>query len=272
MTKRLISNADYHNSPAVGSTTLKTIDKKSVYHAVNQKLEQTDALLLGQLLHALILEPETVEDAYAVKPVVDRRTKSGKALYAEFLEEAELKTIVSSDIWKQANEMAKAILDNPVTENLLSGGESEMSYFAKDALNIERKCRLDYRKGNTIVDIKSTLDASPQGFMRSIMKFNYHLQAAYYMDTVNLEGTDQVNDFIFIAVEKTAPFAVGVYRLDAQSLLAGRKRYAAALTDLAEFKASDKPSKDFGYSNEVVDIELPIYELEAAEQKLEGGL
>lgn len=266
--KTFITNEAYHADAAIGSTTLKTIDKKSVLHAVNQTIKETDALVFGSALHCLILEPEQFDDKYAVKPVCDRRTKLGKELYAEFLEESEGKTIITQEQHTAVHGIAKSLANHPLVSNMLQGGESEVSYFADDSFyQVTRKCRLDYFKNGTIIDIKTCTDASPQGFLRSVIKYNYHLQASYYLDTVNMSGEDTAKDFVFVAVENTFPYAVGVYKLDQQSLNAGRNRYKAALTKLAEFKTSDKPVETFGYSQSLVELELPLWELEQAELK-----
>jgi hypothetical protein len=59
-------------------------------------------------------------------------------------------------------------------------------------------------------------DASPSGFARSIATFRYHVQASHYL--TGLHGAER---FVFIAVEKTAPYAVAVYELDAAAMAAG---------------------------------------------------
>lgn len=266
--KTFISNEAYHADSAIGSSTLKTIDKTSVFHAVNQVRKETDALVFGNALHCLILEPEQFDEKYAVKPVCDRRTKLGKQLYAEFLEESEGKIILTQEQHTAAYGIAKSLANHPLVSNMLKGGESEVSYFADDSFyNVKRKCRLDYFKGGVIFDVKTCKDASPQGFLKAVINYGYHLQASYYLDTVNMSGEDTAKEFVFIAVENVFPYAVGVYKLDEQSLKAGRNRYKAALTKLAEFKASDKPVENFSYSPHLVELELPIWELEQAELK-----
>jgi exodeoxyribonuclease VIII len=67
------------------------------------------------------------------------------------------------------------------------------------------------------VDLKTTEDASPRGFTRSISKYGYHRQEAFYRRGFSAAGQG-LDQFLFIAVEKTPPFAVGIYAVDSQSV------------------------------------------------------
>lgn len=56
--------------------------------------EPTPALLFGQFVHKLVLEPETVDKEFIVAPTVDKRTKDGKAMWAEFMGLVDRKSVV----------------------------------------------------------------------------------------------------------------------------------------------------------------------------------
>ena len=56
---------------------------------VNKEHTETPAMVLGSLTHCLVLEPERFAAKFAVAPKVDRRTNSGKALWAAFEHESE---------------------------------------------------------------------------------------------------------------------------------------------------------------------------------------
>ena len=58
--------------------------------------------------------------------------------------------------------------------------------------------------------------------------FNYHIQAAFYLDILQSLGINATR-FIFVAVEKSAPYLIGFYELDAQSLELGRSEYLELL-------------------------------------------
>jgi exodeoxyribonuclease VIII len=46
--------------------------------------QDTDAMTAGSVLDCLLFTPDEFSDKFAIAPDVDRRTKDGKALYAEF--------------------------------------------------------------------------------------------------------------------------------------------------------------------------------------------
>jgi hypothetical protein len=77
---------------------------------------------------------------------------------------------------------------------------------------------IDQHGATTIADVKTTEDASIEAFSKTIAQYGYAQQAAYYMDLLG------ASHFVFIAVEKTAPYAVGVYCLDAASIAVGREK------------------------------------------------
>jgi len=88
-----------------------------------------------------------------------------------------------------------------------------------------------------VIDLKSTVSATPEQFMRDANKFGYVLQAAHYisgMDVVApLEpdefGASQSRDFIFLCVEKTPPFYVNIFELGPRSMAEGVYRVHQAL-------------------------------------------
>ena len=105
--------------------------------------EPTPALVFGQMVHKLILEPETFNDEFAVAPDVDRRTKDGKAAWALFAEMNEGKTIVKAEDYDTACGMRNALLANDLITKLLSG-KHEVPLFWTDELTGEKcKVRLD---------------------------------------------------------------------------------------------------------------------------------
>ena len=57
-------------------------------YAMEHPEEPTPALLFGQMVHKLVLEPDTFDEEFIVAPEVDKRTKEGKAAWAQFEEDA----------------------------------------------------------------------------------------------------------------------------------------------------------------------------------------
>ncbi len=250
-------SADYHAHPAVSNSLLSQV-AKSPLHArayldgVRQK--QTAAMSFGSLFHTLVLEPHLFHAQYATFSG-DRRTKEGKALYAEI--EASGKTVISVEDNVTAAFMANAINNHPAASALLkregfSKGLAEASVFwTDDEFGVQCKCRPDlWRDDGIVVDLKTTDDASLDGFSRSIATYRYHVQAAHYM-----AGTG-AKRFVFVAVEKKAPYAVAVYELDAVALEVGRMLRQSDLMTYAECLRSNTWP---GYSTDVTPISIPAW-------------
>jgi len=182
---------------------------------------------------------------------LDRRTKEGKATYEALSTSG--KTLISNNDWNTINSMKNALLAHPMALNILTRSENEGAYTG-EIDGVQVKCKIDLQNKGYIFDLKSTDDASPEGFRRSIGKWNYERQAAFYTD-IALQNNVEVKGFVFVAVEKKAPFNVGVYMLEKDSEELGRNDYKKAL---AKYKLhTEKPETHTGYSPEILPIASP---------------
>ena len=134
-------------------------------------------------------------------------------------------------------------------------GLTELSFFSEDLGGIRAKCRPDWisHDKNIVVDLKTTQDASPKGFQKSIANFGYHIQCSWY-----LRGLRKLyvpaKEFIFIAIEKTAPFCIGVYRADEDMINAGMSEVDKSL-EVIKMCQETKLYPD--YTPTIQDISLP---------------
>lgn len=269
--KKLESNEVYHANEAVGSSTLKSIAKSSVLHAINQEFKATDSLLIGSAAHAAILEPETFDSQFAVAPKVDKRTKLGKETWNLFMEEAGDKQLLNEDQMAIVEGIKAATMSHPIARGMLTGGEAEYSYYSKcPETGLELKCRPDYVNQGALIDLKTTLDASLEGFTRQAGNLYYHLQAAYYLDVYNAANGTNVNEFFFVAVENKAPFGVSIWKVGHVEIEAGRAEYKAALRKYAKYMNDKSVNESFniqshGYPQEIKELVLPLYVLNRSE-------
>jgi len=251
---------EYHRHASVSKSQLDQFAKSPAHYlaSLTAPRKKTPAMRIGSLFHGLVLEPERVK--VAVAPDGDKRTKDGKAAWEAFCLENAGAEIVTADEGEMLNGMAESIRKHPAASALLSGpGTAEGSCWWYDNGSGELcRCRPDFYRADLgiIVDLKTTDDASPAGFAKSIWKYAYHRQAAIYMDGTSSATGDHVKGFVFVAVEKASPYAVGVYRLDMQGEEAGRVSYQSLLLDLAGCKIN----RNFpAYSNKIETISLPAY-------------
>ena len=214
-----MTEKEYRKHPAISRSELwklnESPEKFKWYKDHPEK--PTPALLFGQVVHKLLLEPDGFETEFAVLPEVDRRTKSGKDEYNAFLEENNGKGIVTLEMFQTAWEMAEKAKQEPFVAKLLKG-EHEKPYFWTDEVTGENcKCRVDCLTDiggkPYIIDYKTCSDASNDSFMRDAIKYGYHVQSAMYSDGVEHNiGTKPT--FVFIAQEKTAPYALNIFQAD----------------------------------------------------------
>lgn len=214
-----MTEKEYRQHPAISRSELWHIresPQKFKYYKENPP-EPTPALLFGQFFHKMLLEPDHVWNEFCIAPTVDRRTKQGKEEYARFMEDATNKTVVTAEMVEQAQAMCESVRQEPLAVKLLNGSVERPFFWMDDLTGEECKCRVDCLNQSysqpIIVDVKSTDDASTDGFIRSAIKYGYDFQSAMYSEGVQKNlGVKPI--FVFIAVEKKPPYSVNILQAD----------------------------------------------------------
>ena len=263
---------NYYSQEAVSASLLKAIVKQSAVHAEERMKpsEGTQAMRLGTAFHAVILEPEIAHELYAVQPIIDRRTKAGKEVYASFLENVGDKTVITQDQSQLLAGMKASCLAHPEVQQLL-----ELCYAVEfqtfwEIDGVPCKAMIDACSDEgTIVDIKTTQDASPEAFSRASFNYLYHLQLAWYANSMGIVGVDKdldgTKDFSkvnahIIAVENTAPFGVAVYKFSTDALEAGWELCKSGFNTWKEHKLNlVMGDGTYPYSNQVLELDLPYW-------------
>ena len=164
--------------------------------------------------------------------------------------------------------MKKALFNCAPAKKLLSAaGKPEQSYFWVDGeTGLGCKCRPDYMldDGSTIVDLKTTVDASYRGFLKSISNFRYHVQAGWYMNGLEQATEARPDRFISIAVEKTAPYGIGVYEADLYMTVNGYDQARIDLQKIAKWKEEERYPN---YCTDIQQISLPSWMTNAVKGK-----
>lgn len=216
----------------------------------------TPTMAFGTAVHCGILEPARFDSAIACAPAVDKRTKLGKATWQTFVEEHAGCIVLSRFDFDRARRCIDAVRAHPAASALLDGAIVERSLFWMDAkYNVPCKARLDaWTPDGVLVDLKTTADASPEEFGKSIANFGYHTQAAMYCGAAEhcLNASPQA--YVFIAVESEPPHAIACYRLPGAAILSGLHSVNKALARYADVLASGVWS---GYPETIETIALP---------------
>lgn len=233
------TNEEYHANAAISHSKLETFRRRpALYHrkyvlkTITAEAPST-AFRIGSAAHTLVLERDKFGSRYAIKPeTIDRRTKDGKAAWAEFEAANVGKTIIEKDEVEQLNQMADAVWANPLAEQLFAAGHAELSWRTSGSMPLQ--CRTDWFSSEGcalsngrpyIVDLKTveSLNVGDYGsFERSVFNFGYHRQAGFYLPLVSELLGRAVYDFFFVAVEKVEPFGVAVYRLSDEAVTLGQ--------------------------------------------------
>ena len=261
----IITNAEYHaiktHISSTGVRTFRKNKKQFKYSLTNELVKQTKSMADGTAVHAFFLEKDKFHKDFAVKPQDLRlNTKAGK----EWAQEHHNKIIIDSELGNNLYEMEKSFMDSPAKLIYEIKGKSELSYFWNDIGLVKGKCRPDWISddGILIVDIKTTTDASPRGFQKSISTWGYHLQLGWYLRGLQKLGLP-AEQFIFIAIEKTPPFCVGVYRADRDMINFAMKELDQLMPEIQTAMVS----KEFpDYTPEIMSLGLPPWMTEKKQQ------
>lgn len=219
--------------------------------------EETPALTFGRAFHCAILEPDVFASTYAAEPVFgDCRLKANKAARDEWRAEHAGRELISFDDHTTLLGMAAAVRKHPLASKMIRDGRSELTVSWKDPdTGLRCKSRADYYvpKLGMVADVKSTLNASPEEFKRSVVKYRYHVQDALYRAGF-AEAGEPVQHFVFIAIEKAPPYAVAIYSLEEEGIGRG---YSAARRDMETLAECVERNVFPGYAPGIQSLELP---------------
>ena len=271
-----MDNAKYHALPSVSKSHLDEINR-SPYHYWCRYLdpdriipEPTKAMIIGSAFHTLVLEQHLFDKEYIIEPIdapkrptaVQRNAKKPSAqtldaiaYWDDFDKKADKKTLLSREDYDRLVIMRNRVYEHPAANTILSmKGKYEQSYqWTDEATGEICKSRPDFHTADCslLVDLKTTEDASEYGFKKSCHTYRYHVQAAWY-----LRSLQKAESFVFIAVEKKPPYMVAVYNASANMIAAGNRVADKNLATLAECR---KTGKWVGYSEEITELDLPPY-------------
>jgi len=215
----------YQDTEYVSNSMLSNLTGKSPEYfrfAMDNPQPSTPAMKFGSAIHMNVLQPEEFNKNYAVAPKFDKRTKQGKADYAEFVKKNTFKTVISEQDFELMEQMTSKLMRDSDAKALLSKGLKEhIIAWENEEYNVKCRGMLDiYRPScQMIIDLKTTQDSSYNGFASSVRKFKYYKQAAFYMDAVRAQ------EFYIVAIEKSPPFSINIIQIGDELLDKGRELY-----------------------------------------------
>jgi len=226
----------------------------------------TAALRAGTIAHVAVLEPSKFQNEYIVPPEINKRTKAGKDEWAEWEAEHGDKVAITGDELTKANQLRENVFRNPKAAELLIGGMAEVPLTWSEEYLGETwsfKGRADYIKtfGNTmlVIDLKTTQDASYSAFQRSVINWDYSLQAAHYQRGVEVLHPEYEVHFVWVVIEKAAPFGCAVYSCTDEIYEHGNATKLAGLENLLEGENGDPKLQNLPYGSKIRPMRLPAW-------------
>ena len=239
-----LDEATYHRHPALSSTQARLLlNSPARYkYSLTHPQPRKDAYDLGTAVHTRVLgvgaEVVTYPDEH-LTPSGGVSTKAATVAWAEE-QRANGAVVIGRAQADQVNGMAEAVLADPEASGILEAiAGREVSVFAEvDGVSV--RARFDgLSEQGAAFDLKTTADASPQSFEKSITQWGYHVQTAWYDSAWAAHTGSELQSFDFIAVEKHAPYLVGVYGIDFSFLSIGRELSADARALFSSCTATD---------------------------------
>lgn len=235
--------------------------------------EETKAMADGSLMHCAVFEPSEFSARYAVLPpdapkkltAAQLRAKNPSAetvkaavWWEEFNTVHRGKIYITNEKYTQVHRIADSVRRHPAAGYLvgLPGRVEQVFTFTEPFTGAPCKIRPDFLPDPIpfIIDLKTTENASPADFARSVVSYRYFVQAPFYLDGYEYSGAGKMEGFMFIAVEKEPPYAVAVYDTPVSVLNVGREKYIEnCQTYVNCLQSGVWPA----YSDDILPLEMP---------------
>lgn len=263
---------DYFLHPAMSQSKLKDL-KKSPRHfwlkhlASNRVAEpETDAMRFGRAVHCALFEADLFATRYIIIPGdIDRRTKSGKEKWELFVGQHADKNFLTAEQDADIKAIVDSVRQKNTTKLLLRNGQPEKEIFWTDLYTgVECKGKLDYFiepcarfPTGIIIDLKTTQNADPHEFSKTVLNLGYYNQVAFYCTGIKtIYNLSDYPIFIFIPVEKNQPFECSFFAADENILEIGLKENNKLLNI---YKSCINDGHWPGYHDKIQLINLPIW-------------
>lgn len=270
MTGRVVmamDNDEYHSGPGLSHSGVKRILRTPWHFQALREPHDTHPatptpqMFAGTLCHCATLEPDEFYERYVVGPEVSTRASREWKEFVAANPGRESITVAQRDIaWAQAN----SLRSHPVVAELLAGMcVAEMAVYWTDAdtgvlckakPDLTHYCGTLDRPAVILMDVKTTGDASPEGFAKAVANFGYHTQADWYCWGYEQATGTPCEGMVFAVVENEFPYACAVYMVDDEALSIARERNRKALALYAE---CERKAIWPGYPHDLQVISLP---------------
>ena len=265
----IVSDEDYHSGPGVSASGLCDFLRSPAHYKHSRSHpKRTPAMDFGTQVHEYILQPERFNWRYAIEPanIIGPKNKNpAKALWDAFKArcEDEGRQPLDKATHESIFNIACAVTSHTSAALMLENSVKELAAYTTDpATGFVMKAKADIAMPWGVADLKTTEDARPSSFVRTISAFHYHVKAAWYLRVFNSMLEEKMDAFVWIAVEKAAPHGVACYAASQRMLEKGDEIGQSALARMLQCQTENYwPA----YSEEIEPIELPEYAYKGAD-------
>jgi hypothetical protein len=262
-----ITDTEYHAAKDIlsssGARRLITSTPRKFYEEMTTVRPYNPAFEIGHAAHTLVLN---VGDPFEVVNADSWRTKDAKEVRDAALQAGNTPLLAKE--YAQVRAMHDAIKAHPVAGELFTRNDTVMEqslYWTDEQTGVACRARPDLAVNDwsLVVDYKTTVSADPREFAKSIAKYGYHQQQAWYCEAVEIL-TGIRPEFVFVCQEKTPPYEVSLIQLDADAVrIGGRLNEDARSIYAACMDSGVWPS----YPPSVQVVGLPAWALRQADQE-----
>jgi hypothetical protein len=194
----------------------------------------------GTATHTALIEPERFSELVVTYPrdVLDKRgyatTNAAEAFFRE--NEAAGRKVLKEKDYEIVKRMAASVRTK--CGEWLDGAEyrEHSFYWECEETGLKSKMRLDLlcnREKRVILDLKTCPNSSAREFWRTAQKLGYWLQPPQYCEGVRKFFGDKEDPlFLFIAVEKTFPYATALHGIEPHSMREAKRKHLRIRRDV----------------------------------------
>ncbi len=209
--------ADYlANREYISSSQLRRLERFGDAALDMQTGPRFEGSVMGEALHALLLEPETFERQYLV---LDGSVPRGAEVSEDEAMAREWLDVLQWVALRKARDAVLGYQAAPL-RRWLDEGEKELSIYW-GAGGGQWKARPDCFTREIVLDVKTTTDCRADAFARQRERLRYDYQAAHYLEAVEALTGARAR-FAYIAVELAPPYPVMLHELSGAELAAAR--------------------------------------------------
>lgn len=232
----------------ISKTGIVQIKQSPAHYKEKEPFVETPEIIFGRAYHCFIFQDEKFkreyfifDDSEIIEELKSKGAKSPKATndykhwFSAIMDENSGKELLCKDDFDRLVGMKERLLNHQYAKMLISSGTPEQGMIGEletTCGNIGIKFIPDNRNDNKriCVELKTTVRASKIDFPKEASNYDYHIQAAFYKDMLELYYNDgRPVSFIFIAQEKRKPYAFNIFETSPQFIAQGRYEYEMLL-------------------------------------------